>query len=116
MASERLTLIEQEGVTKTITVKQAGAVFALTGYTVTFRARDMNAAKGTLITLLSAGTVNITDASNGVLTVTFTVAQTAMPTGGDDVDGQWCLKMVNGTITRYTRFGRLSLVRNDFES
>lgn len=109
----RLALIEKEASTKTFTIMQAGGAFNLTGYAVTFLARDKNAAKGALFITKTA---TITNAVGGVVTVAFIVVNTTMPTAGDDMKGEFTFKLTNGGIARFTKFGIFHLQRNDFEA
>jgi hypothetical protein len=97
------------------TYKEDGTVENVTGWTVTIYAHDDGAAVGT--NRIDGGSVTLSDAANGVVTYTFTAANTLITESTENithVEGTYSLKGVNGSQVRWSDYGRFKINRNPF--
>lgn len=111
-ASGSITLVRGEAeIDYTITVKRAGSAVNLTGYTVTFFAHADGDNAGT--NAIDASACTLTDAANGVVTHTFTSAHTAIASSQETLKGDWRLRLVNGSLTEWTKKGDFVIEGNN---
>lgn len=115
MASQPIILTEGDSVTYTITVKRAGSAVSLTPYSsVIFYAHDNMAVEGT--NLVNGLSCAVTDAANGVVTVTLTATHSGVPSPSTMIEGVWALKLVtsSGSLPEYTRQEPFLIYKNPF--
>lgn len=106
---------EQEAGTVTVTIKRAGVAVNLTGKTVTFYAHDKTAAMGT--NFIDGLGCTVTDAANGVVTLSITTAHTTIASPKRDLEGVWAVKVettATPTDDQWFGFEPIIVARNPF--
>jgi hypothetical protein len=113
--AQPIILTEGDSVTYTITVKRAGAAVNLTPYSsIIFYAHDNGAVEGT--NQVNGLSCAVTDAANGIVTVTLTATHSGITGPATMSEGVWALKLVtsSGSLPEYTRQEPFLILKNPF--